>query len=85
VPAAAPLTCRELIAILADYLEATLPAESVQAFERHLAVCPPCVAYVNTYRRTRELTGRAGALEMPPEMKDRLRTLLLEQLGPPGR
>jgi hypothetical protein len=40
----------------------------------------PCVAYLRTYRKTQELTGAAGRIEMPEELKTRLRELLLEQL-----
>ena len=79
--AVSPVTCRDVIGMLIDYVEATLSPEIVAAFERHLHDCPPCVAYLNTYRRTLELTGRAIGIDMPEEMKTRLRDLLLGQLG----
>ena len=76
------MTCKELIeAFLADYLDAALSPEAVADLERHLALCPPCVAYLNTYKRTRELVGRTGPADMPPEMKSVLRTFLLDQLA----
>lgn len=78
--ARAPVTCREAIAILADYLEAALTPETLEALERHLHDCPPCVAYVNTYRRTRDLTAAAQRMAMPPEMRERVRRFLLERL-----
>jgi anti-sigma factor (TIGR02949 family) len=74
------MTCKDAIAILADYLDVALSEESVQRFEQHLRDCPPCVAYLNTYKRTRELTGTAGRVEMPEEMKRRLRAFLLDHL-----
>jgi anti-sigma factor (TIGR02949 family) len=74
------MTCKDAIAILADYLDVALSEESVQRFEQHLRDCPPCVAYLNTYKRTRELTGTAGRVEMPEEMKRRLRQFLLDHL-----
>jgi hypothetical protein len=74
------LTCRDAIALMADYLESALGDELLAALERHLRDCQPCVAYLNTYRRTRTLAGEVGRVEMPPEMKDRLRRILLEQL-----
>jgi anti-sigma factor RsiW len=74
------MTCKDAIAILADYLDTVLSEESVQRFEQHLRDCPPCVAYLNTYKRTLELAAAAGRVEMPEEMKRRLRELLLEQL-----
>ncbi len=75
------LTCKDVIDILADYLEGALGPEVLAALERHLADCRACIAYLNTYRKTRELTGQAGRVEMPEEMKHRLRMLLLDQLS----
>jgi anti-sigma factor RsiW len=76
------MTCRDAIEVLADYLEAALGPEVADELERHLRGCRPCQAYLNTYRKTRELTGRAGSEEMPPEMKEHLRRFLLERLRP---
>jgi hypothetical protein len=75
------LTCKDAIELMGEYLEAALGPELVAALERHLADCRPCVAYLNTYRKTRQLAGEVGRLEMPEEMKRRLRELLLEQLA----
>ena len=73
------LTCREFILeYLSDYLDASLSPDIVEELERHLAACKPCAAYLNTYRRTRELTGRAAPTAMPEEMKAHLRQFLLE-------
>jgi anti-sigma factor RsiW len=75
------VTCKQFIEdFLADYLDATLGPEVVADLERHLAICPPCVAYMNTYRKTRHLIARETAPEMPQEMKAILRKFLLEQL-----
>ncbi|MBI1369833.1 MAG: anti-sigma factor [Planctomycetes bacterium] len=46
------ITCRELIDYLGDYLDGALPAEEVSTFEEHLAVCPDCVNYVQSFRDT---------------------------------
>jgi len=55
------MTCRELADFLMDYLNEELPPEVRQSFERHLTLCPNCVAYVRTYRATIELGRRAFA------------------------
>jgi anti-sigma factor (TIGR02949 family) len=78
---AGSLTCRDVIGMLAEYLEATLPPDAVAAFDAHLADCPECTAYVRTYTKTRELTRTAQASEMPAELRSRLRRLLLTGLG----
>ena len=70
--------------MLLEYLETRLDAATLGALERHLAACQPCVAYLNTYRRTRELTGASGSAEMPDELKTRLREFLLSQISAPA-
>ena len=67
--------------MLGEYLEHALGSDLIAALERHLADCPPCLAYLNTYRQTRELTRQAGRVEMPEELRVRLRQLLLEHLA----
>jgi hypothetical protein len=75
------LTCKDAIALLAEYLETSLGPELVAALERHLHDCRACLAYLNTYKKTRTLAGEVGRVEMPDEMKRRLHRLLLEQLS----
>ena len=74
------MTCHDVIDVLADYLEQALTPEIAAALEHHLAGCEPCRAYLATYRRTRTLGAQAARLEMPDEMKTRLREFLLERL-----
>jgi len=79
------MNCKEAIALIAEFLEQTLTAETLATLERHLADCAPCRAYLATYRKTVALTGRAEGLEMPEEMKTRLRSLLLAELRRGGK
>ncbi len=73
------LTCKEVILeYLAEYLEATLSPERVADLERHLKACAPCVAYLKTYQKTRDLTQQTMRVSMPEEMKAHLRQFLLE-------
>ena len=48
--------------------------------DRHLADCAPCRAFLATYRKTRELNAAAGRIEMPEDMKRRLRRFLHENI-----
>jgi anti-sigma factor RsiW len=69
------MTCRELIEFLADYLSGELPAEVRRLFEEHLAECPACVAYLETYEATIRLGKDAfssvqelGCADAPEEL-----------------
>ena len=77
------VTCRDAIAILGDFLAKELGPKDRARLAFHLAGCKPCRAYLRTYRKTRHLTHRAGAVEMPEEMKRRVRAFLLDALRRP--
>jgi len=73
------ISCREFLDFLVDHFEGGLPAAQQAEFDRHLAVCPECVAYLESYRRTIELgSGLAadGSLE-PSEAPARLIAAIL--------
>ncbi len=59
------MNCRECTDFLIDYLNGDLPAAQQRVFEGHLELCPPCLAYLESYRATLAL----GELvrEEPPE------------------
>ena len=80
----ARLTCQDAIALLLEYLEATLDAEVVAQLEAHLAECEPCRAYLATYRRTVGVVGEAGKVRMPDELRRRLEAFLRERLHGAG-
>jgi anti-sigma factor RsiW len=46
------MTCCEVIDFLMAYLNGDLPPAQRTEFEAHLAVCPPCVAYLKSYERS---------------------------------
>jgi anti-sigma factor RsiW len=77
------VTCKQLIEeFLADYLDGTLRPDQMADLQEHLAVCPPCVAYLNTYRKTRELVQKDAA-DMPPELRATLRKFILDRISRP--
>jgi anti-sigma factor RsiW len=56
------MNCREFTEFLHEYLFGDLPAEERAEFEKHLAECPWCVAYLDSYRKT-ILLGKAAFAE----------------------
>jgi len=72
------MTCRELTELLIDYIQGDLDAELCEHISRHLSACPPCEAFVATYRITVQLTRRLPAAPMPPELAERLQKAMRE-------
>ena len=46
------ITCRQLIDFLGDYMADELSERDKREIARHLAVCPSCVAYLDSYAQT---------------------------------
>lgn len=55
------MTCRELTDFLGAYLDGELAADVRRRFDEHLAACPECAAYLETYRETVKLAKTAFA------------------------
>ena len=75
------MTCRQAIALLGEYPETTLGASAGKEIEAHLLDCDECQAYLNTYRKTSELTRAAAGVEMPAQMRKRLHAFLISRLS----
>lgn len=61
------MNCSALITnFISDYVEGSLPAETLADFEHHLDVCPSCVAYLQTYRTTIATAVAAGRTPAGP-------------------
>jgi anti-sigma factor RsiW len=66
------LTCREVIALLTDYVEDALAAEERLRVEAHIATCDGCTTYLEQVRETIRLTGMLTEEQIPDEEKQRL-------------
>jgi anti-sigma factor RsiW len=64
--------CPQIIELLVDYLEGELPEEQRSRLEQHFAGCPPCVAFLDTYRSTGEVCKKAIEKSMPASMEQSL-------------
>ena len=75
-------TCRETIDLLLDFLEGRLLDGERADLEAHLAGCPPCVEFVNSYQATPGILRNALSTEMPSEVADRLKSFLKDRRKP---
>jgi anti-sigma factor RsiW len=66
------LTCKELVEVVTDYLEASMPAERRLLFEEHLAFCDWCQTYLEQMRATIRLTGTLREDDLGPEAREAL-------------
>ena len=60
-----PTKCKEVLALISEYLNLELPAEACAEVEDHLAACSPCVEFAESLRKTVELCHRYSPDAMP--------------------
>jgi anti-sigma factor RsiW len=67
------MNCREFVDFLMAYLDGELEPEPARVFEEHMALCPPCLAYLDTYKDTIRLGKLAcGAAPRPEDAPEAL-------------
>lgn len=55
------MTCQEAIDFVLSYLDGDLTPEVRAEFDRHLAICTSCAAYLDSYKRTVQIEKAAFA------------------------
>lgn len=73
------MTCRELTELLLEFVGGELSQEQIQQIKAHLDECPPCVAILQTYRLTVQLTRQLPCHALPGPCEQRLRAAVAEQ------
>jgi anti-sigma factor (TIGR02949 family) len=68
------VTCSEVVELVTEYLDRTLPPGDATLVEQHLNFCEGCLWYVDQIRTTVATVGRIEPEEVPDDMRDRLLT-----------
>jgi len=69
--------CRDVFALLSEYLDLELPADACRDMEAHIADCPPCIAFADSLRRTIYLCRGYKPAELPEPLGRSARAELL--------
>jgi len=69
------LSCKELVELVTEYLENSLPLGEKAQFEAHLAVCPGCQTYLEQMRQTLHAVGHLTEESLDPTTRDALLAL----------
>jgi len=76
--------CKEVFARLSEYLDGELPPDLCEQMEQHINGCNPCVEFVESLKKTVELTRglemKATPSPLPPDVRERIRAAYLDFL-----
>ena len=63
-------TCKELTDLISDYVTGQLKPRLKREFEEHLSICPDCVSFLNSYKKTIALTGALEPTTLPAKVRN---------------
>jgi anti-sigma factor RsiW len=66
------LACKELVAIITDYLEGSLSERDRARFDAHVMTCPGCREYVEQMRITIRVSGHVTVESISSGARDEL-------------
>ncbi|MGH9368450.1 MAG: anti-sigma factor family protein [Thermoanaerobaculia bacterium] len=76
------ITCKRLVMeVLYDYEEGAMPEPQRAELERHLAACPPCVRFLDSYRATGKTLRALKPREIPPSLARTVFQFVKERCG----
>jgi len=73
-------TCKQVSALILDYLNDRLATPVKREFERHLRICPDCVNFLRTYKKTVAVTQVVEAEDLPLNVRANILSFLRKRI-----
>ena len=71
------LSCKEILDRLSEYVDEELDTSICDEIEKHMSGCSPCVAFLNTLKKTVTLYNTAGKeVDIPDDVQSNLHEFL---------
>ena len=70
--------CKEVFALLSQYLDRELPEADCAEIERHMEDCGPCVQFLDSLRKTIELCHHHGPDARPGPLDEKVKQQLFD-------
>lgn len=70
--------CQTIFAMLSEYLDGQLPPATCEELETHIRDCPPCVAFVDSLKKTVRLGKQYSPPAEAPPISPEVRSALSE-------
>ena len=79
------MTCKELVELVTEYIEGTLPEDVRIRVESHLTGCDGCTNYLEQMRQTIRLTGQVREENLTATQREDLLRLFRGWQDTPGQ
>jgi|tagenome__1003787_1003787.scaffolds.fasta_scaffold19548386_2 hypothetical protein len=70
------ITCQQLVEVVTDYLEGSMPPIERLRFEEHIAYCGPCIRYLEQMRQTIAVAGVLREDDLDTESREMMLRVL---------
>jgi hypothetical protein len=77
-------TCRQISDLVFDYLNEKLTPATKRDFEQHLSICPDCISFLNTYKKTVAVTSSVKVEQLPPKVRENILAFLRKRIPRSG-
>lgn len=74
------MNCKELVYLLEDYADGTMEERLRQELAVHIEACEPCLNFLRTYEKTRNMCRHIRPDEIPEDLRSRLKSFILEKV-----
>ncbi|HEU4343909.1 MAG TPA: anti-sigma factor [Candidatus Binatia bacterium] len=73
-------SCKEITELVYDYLNDKLSPAVKRDLKQHLRLCPDCISFLNTYKKTVAVTRSFNSEEIPPRVRDNIWAFLRKRM-----
>jgi len=71
------ICCKECLELLSDYLDGELDPKTSSSLEEHFQDCPPCIAFLNTFKTSTHLCRETiRQVDLPEVVQIKLKEFL---------
>jgi len=73
-------SCKEITDLVLDYLNDNLTPGIKREFMKHLRLCPDCVSFLNTYKKTVAAAGTIKPEQVPAKVRENALAFLRKRI-----
>jgi hypothetical protein len=70
------ISCKDMFESLSEYVDGHLDDSVCEEIRLHLQDCAPCEKFLDSFRRSIEISKLAGTVESPPSLSEEAKSVL---------